>query len=102
MKIRNELTLLHYAAWQDSLEIATVLIEHGLDTNIRDSKGETPLHRAARHNAGEMISMLIENGADINAESDFKRTPLDIAILLKQGNAEQVLRAAGGQCNQHC
>jgi ankyrin repeat protein len=76
--IRN--SLLHLAAYSNSVEVTNYLIDNGEDANCKNSIGETPLHLAAQHNSWETADLLIRRGAEINAMNNAGKTPLDIAV----------------------
>jgi ankyrin repeat protein len=63
------LSLLHWAAITNSSELATFLIDHGVNINIRDQHGFTPLHWAARTGSWTVTNVLFKKGADIHAEN---------------------------------
>ena len=84
-------TSLHNAAWKDSLDVATLLIDRGADIEAKDNNGWTPLHGAAVDNSLAVARLLIDHGADIDAKDDNGWTPLhgaaqenslDVASLL--------------------
>lgn len=86
----------HYLEWKDPIfgftplanacyeghtQCVYVLLEAGVDINVRDAKGRTPLHIAARHGKSEIIRLLLENPfVDVYAITPTKRqSALDIA-----------------------
>lgn len=86
-------TLLHRAAMScdsSSVDVASILIAHGIDVNVLDDHGVTPLSMATttyrhidveqRDNQIRMVEFLLLNGANPSLKSD-KRTPLDMARL---------------------
>ena len=64
-RTRHKLTLLHSAI---DVEIAQLLLNHGVDLNARNSNGETPLHRAVLRGRHKVARFLISKGADIYAK----------------------------------
>lgn len=69
-------------------DIVNILLEKGIDPNIRDKQKRTPLHLVVGlfspednfdQKKIETIDILLEHGADINALDYEGRTPLDLA-----------------------
>jgi len=95
-------TPLMFAALNNQLELATLLIEKGADIN---RKGWTPLHYASTRGNTSMMRLLIDNSAYIDAESENGTTPLMLAatdgtplsvkLLLEEG-ADPTLRNRSG------
>ena len=85
-------TALMFAAINNQLELAKVLIERGADVN---RQGWTPLHYAAAKGHREMIRLLLDNDAYIDSESSngttplmmaaFSTSPLAVKLLLEEG-----------------
>ncbi len=51
------------------MEIATVLLQYGAETNILTKQGVTPLHLAAQEGHSDMAALLISKGAQINVQT---------------------------------
>jgi len=60
-------TLLHVAAKQGRVELATALLDSGADVDAADSNGVTALHLAALNGHARMISLLLRNDASADA-----------------------------------
>jgi ankyrin repeat protein len=73
-------SLLHLAAYSNSVNAARLLIENGEDINYRNGVGDTPLHIAAYYNAWETADLLISRGAHIDIINAAGFTPLDAAL----------------------
>jgi ankyrin repeat protein len=100
--------LLFTVACSGNVEMAKVLLKNGVDVDAMSMEDHllngTPLFAAVmsskqstdkvdRH---EMIKFLVENGADVNIkEGYFDSTPLDLAITLKNTEAEKYLKKHG-------
>ncbi len=94
-------TSLHYAALldhDDSVAVASLLLERGVAIEARDRAGRTPLLEAIRWQRPFFASFLIERGADVNAADKDGRTPLrvargkglrDVARLLEDRGAKE-------------
>ena len=48
-------------------DVVEMLLDHGVDVSIIDSKGQTPLHFAAQQLTGGILELLVARGAYINA-----------------------------------
>jgi len=57
---------LHYAAYENAVEVAEVLIAEGADVNAADELGYTPLHVATKHGHVEAARCLLNYGAAVN------------------------------------
>ena len=77
-------TPLMMAARNGDVNIATFLVEHGGNVNLKDKRGETALHQAINkyEQACDVLRYLIKNGADVNARTNNNCTPLMIASKL--------------------
>jgi ankyrin repeat protein len=78
-------TVLHKAAWQGNLHLATHLISKGADLNAVNYNGETPLHLAAWAGHHTMVTLLLHKGSRPCAKERGGFTPKDFAI--SHGNA---------------
>lgn len=97
----NDGMALHYAAIGDSLDIAKLLIEEGIDPNIICSLGGiTPLYLAAQNNSPKVAKLLIDNGANIEAKDNQGRTLLSIASRFNCIDTVRLLIEAGADVNQ--
>src|SRR5207253_8297410 len=64
----------------DLYETAKILLEHGADPLVRQSKGFTPMHEAALLGRADLIELLLAHGAEINSMADNGHTPMAEAI----------------------
>ena len=65
---------------QSLVDVARLLLEHGVDVNVQDFGGKTPLHAVARIGRMEVMRVLLEHGAIIDAEDKTGGTPLHEAV----------------------
>lgn len=62
----NKISLLHYAAMGNSIEVANLLLDNYANLNIKDSRGETPLFYAVSKGEIGFCKLLYRYGADLN------------------------------------
>lgn len=70
------MTALHWATYQDDLEIATLLVRAGASVKAANRYGVTPLSLACTNGDGGMVEMLLKAGADPNTALPGGETPL--------------------------
>ena len=106
-------TLLHLAASEGDLEVASWLLKRGADIHaVNDcdagceERGQTPLHDAQHFRGDEMSELLLAHGALVDALSANGRSPLhvagdagrlSIAFLLCRYGADPALRDGSGK-----
>ena len=71
-----EESAMHVAAERGYTEILSLLLEHNVDIDSRDSDRETSLHRASYRGKLGVGKYLLNHGADINARDMDNWTPL--------------------------
>jgi len=65
--VHKGLRPLHYAAYENAVEVAELLIDKGqAKVNISDDVGYTPLHIAAKNGNLDVLNLLIDKGAVVN------------------------------------
>jgi ankyrin repeat protein len=77
---KGGLTPLLYAARQNSLEAAQMLVKAGADLNMADPDGTSPLVMAIINAHYDLPIYLMEHGADPNIADKFGRTALYAAV----------------------
>ena len=70
------MTALHWATYQDDLEIAELLVRAGAHVKAANRYGVTPLSLACTNGNAAIVEMLLESGADPNASLPGGETPL--------------------------
>lgn len=88
-------SLLHLAISVSDTHAVRLLLAHGADPNVRDSKGHTPLHEAAATQDGVTLFALYRAGGDIEACDDRGCRPLHHAVHRDNVSTVNVLRALG-------
>jgi hypothetical protein len=97
-KFRN--TPLQTAVLNGQYETAKILVDHGADVLVRQSRGFTPLHEAALLGRQDLVQLLIDHGAELNSRSDSGRTPLSEAIRGKHDDVAAWLKAKGAMVEE--
>ncbi|PHJ19381.1 ankyrin repeat-containing [Cystoisospora suis] len=67
-------TALHYAAENNSSEVAVKLLRHGAQANVQNRLGHTPLHTACRFGHADIVRILQSKGADAGSR-DYSGRP---------------------------
>ena len=67
---------LHLASFNNSREVAQLLIINKADFQVRDKNNETPFQCASYNNRAEVAQILITHKTDIEARDKDDRTPL--------------------------
>jgi ankyrin repeat protein len=73
---------LHSAVQQVDIVAARLLLDHGADVNLLDTRGHVPLHLAVDgKEAGrkDVVRLLLERGADVFAQAEHSALPIDYA-----------------------
>jgi len=82
-------TALHYAARNNSLKAAKLLVQLGAKINLQTTNlGATALHRAVTANKLEMVKYLVSIGADMTVKDSDGLCPLDRAV--RDGRNEMI------------
>jgi ankyrin repeat protein/beta-lactamase regulating signal transducer with metallopeptidase domain len=105
---QSGITALHYAAAEDSKDVAELLIANGAKVDANGVKvsatqaGVTPLHFAARSGAMGVALLLIDHGADVNAEVENagKSRPLDLAVEAGRNDVAKLLLDKGADTSR--
>ena len=72
-------TTLILAAQNGYREIVEIIIDKGMDLNIKNHNGDSSLILAAQNGNKEVVEMLINSGADVNARNNDCNTSLIFA-----------------------
>jgi ankyrin repeat protein len=93
-------TALHWAAYNDDLVLAQLLIHAGATPDARTRlRSLTPLHMAAETGDGALIEALLKAGAKVDALNESGTTPLMIASASGSTAAVRTLIAHGADVN---
>jgi uncharacterized protein len=92
VNIENESkqNLLHEAAAFGSIECTLELLNHGIDTNHQDNKGQSPLHYCAANRTNTIAEYLLKKGASLSIEDNYSNQPLWTAVFNARGEYELV------------
>ena len=65
---------------QDRANTVKVLLDAGLDIEIKNPQGQTPLITAAEVGALDTVDLLLKNGADVNAQTNDGENAISFAV----------------------
>jgi ankyrin repeat protein len=88
-------TPLQTALLSNQYATAKILLEHGADALVRQSKGFTPMHEGAISGRIDILQLLLDHGAEINSVADNGQTPLAEAIRGKHEDVVAWMKAKG-------
>jgi uncharacterized protein len=91
------MTALHWAAYQDDLAIATLLVRAGANVKAASRYGLTPLSLACTNGSAAIVELLLQAGADANAPLPGGETPLMTAARTGTVAVVQALLAHGAR-----
>ncbi len=92
-KFRN--TPLQTALLANQYATAKILLDHGADALVRQSKGFTPMHEAALSGRMDLVQLLLDHGAEINSVADNGQTPLAEALRGKHEELASWMKTKG-------
>ena len=96
---------LHFASYNQHLELVRELLDNGADVNAEDSEGRTALHKVfANPDASDrdvlvLVQLLLDRGADVNTQDDLHQTPLHLALRSGRFEGPWVLLKHGADLN---
>ena len=86
-------TPLHLASYYGGFKVAQLLLNRGVNINVRDKTGRTPLHEVLTNLDNsfldyfvDAVRFLLDHGADVDAEDDNRSTPLH--VISQYGNVK--------------
>lgn len=90
---------IHLAIHNFRVDFLTILLKHGADTEVRDSKGNTALHIAAYLSQDKSVKILLAFGASVDPRNNFLETPLQKACENGSAVVFQILLQFGADPN---
>ncbi|KAH9066762.1 ankyrin repeat-containing domain protein, partial [Lactarius vividus] len=82
------------ALFRNHLPVAELLLQHGGNVDVRDTRKQTALHKTIDCRdmvAVDAVQFLLEHGADVNARCDDLWTPLHLAVNVGEFSVAQML-----------
>ncbi len=64
-------TPIHHAAQHSDVANVALILDAGVEVDVRNGGGQTPLHLAASNENPSVAALLLEAGADVNAREEF-------------------------------
>lgn len=90
-------TPLMHVASEGDVEIMTILLQYGADSNSKNDHNERPLGFACAWNQLRAAELLLQHGAEVNAlEENVCTTYLDWATTSQHNELIELLRSHGG------
>ncbi|XP_046752292.1 transient receptor potential channel pyrexia-like isoform X1 [Diprion similis] len=97
---RTGYTPLHFAAFGNAAQVATILLDNGAKIRSDGSTTESVLHCAVRARAVETVALLLERGASVGVRNQAGETPLHVACFVQSIQCvELILRRPGVEVN---
>lgn len=94
LKEINANTPLHFAAFRESFESVSRLLEMGAELNIQDLQGNTPLHMAAMKGNSILVRELRNKGARLAVYNKYNKTPMQLMLRCINRSASRPARRA--------
>jgi hypothetical protein len=85
--------------FDNSPQIAALLVHYGANVNAENSFGETPLSQAARFGAKGVVAILLAHGAKVNHKDQEGQTALHSAVQSDDPATVALLLAHGAEVN---
>ncbi len=79
-----------YAARDDRLEIAQMLVAAGADVNQTEANRINPLQMAIENDHVELAKFLLDHSADVNAADYWGRTPIWLAVEMRNLDTDKL------------
>lgn len=92
-------SLLHVAASHKSSEPVKILLNEGVNPDIRDNSGRNALYPAITYNCDENVRLLFDKGLNVNSRDNINATPLFIAASTNNADIGKLLIEQGGKVN---
>lgn len=68
------------AAWENNIATVKVMLEAGINPQVRGREDSTALHCAAFHGFSEVVKLLLQYNPPLEARNDYNSTPLGTAL----------------------
>lgn len=91
------MTALHWAAYQDDVDLSALLVRAGANVKAASRYGVTPLSLACTNGNGAIVELLLKAGADPNAPLPGGETPLMTAARTGTPAAVKALLSHGAR-----
>ncbi|XP_050524955.1 putative ankyrin repeat protein RF_0381 [Daktulosphaira vitifoliae] len=100
VQLYDQMTPLHFAVENGSLEMVKLLLEHGAEVNKSSYFGDSILMTATKRENKEILTILLQYRADVNVQDTMKRNVLHYAIMKRNSDICSILLENGVFVNQ--
>ncbi|KAJ7618021.1 ankyrin repeat-containing domain protein [Roridomyces roridus] len=90
---------LHASSIRNRPDIVSLLLDSGIDVNVKDKKGRTALEIACAENNTTIVRLLLGHGADTNSNGAFLGTALQTAAWVGNEELVKLLLERGANIN---
>lgn len=95
----NGASVLIVYVFRDREDVATKLLERGVNVNLQDMDGDTALHGSVKTGNLNLLRLLLSKGAGVNTRNKMEATPLMWAGGYGQDEAAHILIESGADPN---
>jgi len=85
-------TSLHYAASLGHVDLCELLVRYGADSDVQNSRLETPLHLAVARGHTEVVALLLKYNARLDIRDKNGMTPLQQAETIKKSEIVTLIK----------
>uniref|UniRef100_A0A3B3YLH8 Uncharacterized protein n=1 Tax=Poecilia mexicana TaxID=48701 RepID=A0A3B3YLH8_9TELE len=92
--LRSQMTCLMLAARDGLCKVINLLVSHGAEINVQDSKGYTALSIAVQYGKEQAVLKLLQLGADKTIRTKTGKSPADLAEMFRHTQIARILASS--------